>query len=298
MADKIDKSKGWISIYRCIRDHWVWQDKPFSYGQAWIDMLLMANHSENKIPFGNGILTVEAGSFITSELKLMERWGWSKTKLRRFLSLLISDGMIVKKTDRKKTTINIVNYSDYQIPKTTEELLKNHEKTNERPIGDQQETDRRPIKNTNNNENNVNNENNSNNENNENKFNTVSKDTVRQTKNVRRVIEAWNSLADYGIKPVTKINSGSKRYDSLVARINEYGIEDVLRAIEKIKESKFLQGKTGKRQWVIKFDWFVLPSNFPKVLEGNYDDEKNIQQQTGNVYLDAIKNRVSEVDNW
>lgn len=103
--------------------------------------------------------------------------------------------------------------------------------------------------------------------------NTVSNDTVRQT-DVRRCIDAWNSLVDCGIKPVQRIHSGTKRYDSLVARIREYGIDDVLNAIDKIRFSKFLQGRSeGKRHWVIAFDWFVLPSNFPKVLEGNYDDD-------------------------
>lgn len=104
--------------------------------------------------------------------------------------------------------------------------------------------------------------------------NTVSNDTVRQT-DVRRCIDAWNSLSDCGIKPVQRIHSGTKRYDSLVARIREYGVDEVLNAIEKIRNSKFLQGKSdGRRQWTIKFDWFVLPNNFPKVLEGNYDDEE------------------------
>lgn len=105
-------------------------------------------------------------------------------------------------------------------------------------------------------------------------INTVSNDTVCRT-DVQRCINAWNSLADCGIKPVKRIKSGTKRYDSLCARIREYGVDDVLSAIEKIRHSKFLQGKSGgKRQWNIRFDWFVLPNNFPKVLEGNYDDDE------------------------
>lgn len=64
-----------------------------------------------------------------------------------------------------------------------------------------------------------------------------------------------------------------------MARIKEYGVDDILIAIDKIRHSKFLQGRSGsKRAWVITFDWFVLPSNFPKVLEGNYDDESQSQQ--------------------
>lgn len=106
----------------------------------------------------------------------------------------------------------------------------------------------------------------------------VSKDTIRQT-DVQRCVEAWNGLSDCGIKSISKMTSTSKRYQSLVARIKEYGVDDILVAIDKIRHSKFLQGRSGsKRSWVITFDWFVLPSNFPKVLEGNYDDEPQSQQ--------------------
>lgn len=103
---------------------------------------------------------------------------------------------------------------------------------------------------------------------------TVSKDTVRQTE-VQRIVEEWNKLESYGIKSVSKLSPSSKRYQSLTARIKEYSLEDVLKAIENIKQSKFLQGKTDSRkQWVITFDWFVLPNNFPKVLDGNYADKE------------------------
>ncbi len=141
------KNQGWIALYRTIQDHYLWDDKPFNRGAAWIDMLLLANHQDNKFLLGNKFVEVERGSFITSELKLMERWGWSKTKVRAFLKILENDSMIVKKTDRKKTTITIVKYSDYQDLQTTEELQKNYRKTT-----------KRPQKNTNNNENNDNNE--------------------------------------------------------------------------------------------------------------------------------------------
>lgn len=142
-------SYGWVSVHRQLQGHWLWEDKPFSFGQAWIDLILMANHAENSFPLGKEIVTVPTGSLITSEYKLMERWGWSKTKVRRFLSLLENDSMIVKKTDRKKTTISIVNYGIFQESETTEKPKKNQKKT-----------DKKPIKNPNNNVNNDNNENN------------------------------------------------------------------------------------------------------------------------------------------
>lgn len=127
---------GWIRLDRKITENWLWEDKPFSKGQAWIDLILMANHKDNKFPLGDDVVAVERGSFITSELKLMQRWGWSKTKVRAFLSQLQNDEMLVKKTDHKKTTLTIANYSVYQDIETTEEPKKDRKKTDKRPIKD------------------------------------------------------------------------------------------------------------------------------------------------------------------
>ena len=114
---------------------------------------------------------------------------------------------------------------------------------------------------------------------------TVSKDTVRQTESVRRIVAAWNQLEAYGIKSIIKLSSKSKRYDCLVARLKEYGEENVLKAIENIKQSNFLQGKSSdRRKWFITFDWFVLPNNFPKVLEGNYSNDNMVLESNSTKY--------------
>ena len=92
--------------------------------------------------------------------------------------------------------------------------------------------------------------------------------SVCRTKDVRRIIEAWNSL---GLQQVTKVPSDSKRGGMLRARVNEYGVDKVLEAIEKVRSSDFLKGQS-KSSFIITFEWFVRPNNFPKVLEGNYDN--------------------------
>lgn len=108
------EGKGWISLYRSIQDHWLWQEKPFSKGQAWMDLLLSANHQDKRIVFDSNLIEVKRGQFITSIRKLCDRWGWSNSKVKKFLDTLQSDEMIHYKSDTKKTTINIVNYSIYQ----------------------------------------------------------------------------------------------------------------------------------------------------------------------------------------
>lgn len=110
---------------------------------------------------------------------------------------------------------------------------------------------------------------------------TISNEIVCR-KQSQEIIERWNKLQDVGIKPVSRIAGNSERNERLKARIRQYGMEKVLYAIEKIRESDFLQGK-NRDGWVITFDWFVKPNNFPKVLDGNYDNRsgtKSYQSQT------------------
>ena len=49
-------SVGWIKLDRQICDHWLWKDQPFSYGQAWVDLLLNANHKPAKILIKNKLV--------------------------------------------------------------------------------------------------------------------------------------------------------------------------------------------------------------------------------------------------
>lgn len=111
---KQKKDKGFIALYRNIADHWLWDDKPFSRGQAWIDLLLTVNHADKKIMFNGELTTIKRGQTITSIRQLCDRWGWSNNKITRFLKILESEQMLTRKSDSKKTVITIDNYSFWQ----------------------------------------------------------------------------------------------------------------------------------------------------------------------------------------
>lgn len=83
---------------------------------------------------------------------------------------------------------------------------------------------------------------------------------------VQCVIDAWNAI---GARKITKIVDGTDRHAWLKTRIRDYGLDSVLKAIENVKNSDFLMGRT-KDGFNITFDWFIRPNNFPKVLDGNY----------------------------
>lgn len=94
----------------------------------------------------------------------------------------------------------------------------------------------------------------------------------------QKVLEAWNGLGLNGIRCIVP---GSERETLLRARIKEHGIDTVLEAIERIKQSDFLHGQ-NKNNWTISFDWFIRPRNFLKVLEGNYDNREAKNGSSGN----------------
>lgn len=153
---------GWISIHRKIQDDWVWNDKPFSRGQAWIDLIMMVNHDDNTIIFDGNPKTVTRGSCITSIQKLCDRWGWSNTKVKKFLKNLQEDEKILFKiAPRKATAVTIVNYDKYQ----GEDISKNTTETQQKHNRNITETQQKHINNNDNNVNNVNNDNNVNNNN-------------------------------------------------------------------------------------------------------------------------------------
>lgn len=139
--------QGWISVHRQLEDHWLWEDKPYAKGQAWVDLLMLANHEDRKIPYKGEIITCKSGDVNRSILELSKRWGWGRDKTRKFLSLLESDGMVTVKASKHRTTITIENYEFYRHKPTTKR----------QPSSNQSATNRQPadINNNVNNENNI-----------------------------------------------------------------------------------------------------------------------------------------------
>ena len=109
---------------------------------------MLANHDDNKFLLGNELVEVKCGSFITSIAKLCEKWGWSNTKVVKFLDVLESDGMLTRKSDTKKTLITVENYSVFQLSedtKTTQKRRKNDTKTMQKHTNNNDNNDNNNI---------------------------------------------------------------------------------------------------------------------------------------------------------
>lgn len=144
-------AEGWICIHRKIRECDIWDyDEPFTRRDAWIDLLLLANHHDKDTIFDGKRITIKRGQYLTSVRKLSKEWHWGKDKTLKYLRLLEQCEMIIREADSRRTLITIVNYSIYQD--------KNNDIADSSK--DSKQTVSRQLSATNNNDNNDNNENN------------------------------------------------------------------------------------------------------------------------------------------
>jgi hypothetical protein len=105
-----------------------------------------------------------------------------------------------------------------------------------------------------------------------------------------RIIHSWNDLGVSSVKSIS-----NNRLALVKARIAEHGLDVFLEAIKSINESPFLLGRNEKG-WVITFDWFIKPSNFTKVLEGNYKPRLTQSQQTKKTASSNFTERKNDID--
>ena len=142
---------GWIKLDRKLLENDFWTEKPFSRGQAWVDLLLLANHEDKTFISGNMQIDGKRGCVYRSKKWLAERWGWSPKKVTAYLNFLQTLGMISTKTIRlgssNGTVVAIEKYSDFQnrgiVKGTSKESRRNSEGIQKEHI---QEDNKEPIK--------------------------------------------------------------------------------------------------------------------------------------------------------
>ncbi len=85
--------------------------------------------------------------------------------------------------------------------------------------------------------------------------------------------EYYNLMVETNKSRMGKIKTNiiNQRLAFLWARIKESGLDNVLEVINKATQSNFLNG-AGGRGFIANFEWILRPNNFPKVLEGTYDN--------------------------
>jgi uncharacterized protein YdaU (DUF1376 family) len=84
--------------------------------------------------------------------------------------------------------------------------------------------------------------------------------------NFQEIVSIFNQVC-VGLPQVQKLNE--QRKAAINSRIKEHGLETVGKALQMVADSDFLNGNNSSG-WKASFDWIFKPTNFNKIIEGNY----------------------------
>ena len=94
------------------------------------------------------------------------------------------------------------------------------------------------------------------------------KEKVEKEKDIQKLIDFFNETTQ-GVFGTVRPPLNATRKAMLKARIAEHGQGTFEEVVKMAMESDFLKGKNDKG-WRASFDWLIKPTNFDKVLSGNY----------------------------
>ena len=104
--------------------------------------------------------------------------------------------------------------------------------------------------------------------------------------NFEKLMDYFNNSFNGKLPTIVSINK--KRKDAIHARASEYGKEAIFKVLKKVEASPFLLGH-NEQNWRCDFDWIFRPTNFVKILEGNYDNTTN-NTDTAKGRRESVKN--------
>lgn len=123
--------KGWIKLHRKITENPMYFSEPFTRMQAWIDLLILANHNGRIIYIRGNKVEINRGEIARSAEGLAQRWMWSRGKVVRYLKELENSEMVVQQKNSVITKLSILNYDTYQSSDTTESTTDGHQTVHE-----------------------------------------------------------------------------------------------------------------------------------------------------------------------
>lgn len=106
--------EGWIKIHRKLCENPLWVSEPFTRGQAWVDLILLANHEDGYFYLRGHKVMVPRGHVGWSILKLSERWKWSRSRVANFLNDLEREQQVLQLKSHSTSVIQLVNFEKYQ----------------------------------------------------------------------------------------------------------------------------------------------------------------------------------------
>ena len=259
---------GWIKISRTIVYHWLWADAERL--KWWFDLLFMAAWEDKKVMHDSHLFTLQRGQIIASVSFLADRWGKSHPTVIRFLKMLEDEGMVYRQTLYRQTPIiTICNYDRYQVKE------EGQVDTQIDTIVDSQVD---PIVYTIKEQKEINNINQSKIDMSDSASGTPTKQSSVQI-DYEKLVNYFNAETN-GVFGFVRLPLSEHRKTLIRARLREHGKHSFVEVIVKAMASDFLKGQNGAG-WKMTFDWLIKPTNYEKVLTGNYDKHAEVSQQQG-----------------
>ena len=100
----------------------------------------------------------------------------------------------------------------------------------------------------------------------------IEKEIYREKIDYQQIIDLFNTICK-SFPSVRSLSDARKK--AIKARLNTYTVEDFKQCFENAEASSFLKGGNN-RNWTATFDWLIKDSNMAKVLDGNYNDAKDV----------------------
>lgn len=214
--------------------------------------------------------------------RLRKELGISKDRLYKYMNMLVDIGVIERIQTRNGNIKGKVIYrikdecycSNMRFPENTENETQEQSicSSVSRKYGIQnaRNTDCTETNNNSLNNNNLNNNNNI---------------------NYQQIADMYNDTC-VSFPRLTKLSDARKK--AIRARLKKYTVDDFNRLFTMAENSSFLKGQ-NKRNWSATFDWLINDANMAKVLDGNYADKPERQQeQSANELEEERKKRERE----
>jgi hypothetical protein len=106
--------EGWIKLHRKLIGNPLWTCEPFTRGQAWVDLLILANHKDSFFYKRGNKIDVKRGQLARSVVELSDRWSWSRSKVNNFLKQLEKEQQIIQQKTNVTQIVTVLNYDCYQ----------------------------------------------------------------------------------------------------------------------------------------------------------------------------------------
>lgn len=137
-VENLNLLAGSVRLSKRLRRHPVWNREPFSYGQAWVDLVLLANDRPRAVTLRNGdVLDLERGQLAWALRTLENEWDRSGEWIDRFLKFCRDQAMIKLEKNTRRTVITILNYDTYNLPVSeTEPVTETETEPGAKPEGE------------------------------------------------------------------------------------------------------------------------------------------------------------------